>query len=108
MKPRRRVAITGIGMVTPVGNDAPTTWANLRAGRSGAAPIQNFDARGFSTRIGAEVKNFDPESAGGDRKMLKLASRPHRFAIAAAEEALRDAGIRPDASTGHQIGRAHV
>ena len=54
-------------MVTPVGNDAPTTWANLVAGRSGAAPIAWFDARGFSTRIGAEIKNFDAESIIADR-----------------------------------------
>jgi 3-oxoacyl-(acyl-carrier-protein) synthase len=99
MIPRRRVAITGIGMVTPVGNDAPTTWANLVAGRSGAAPITGFDARGFSTRIGAEIKNFDAESVITDRKLLKFASRSHRFALAASEEALRDAGIRPEPST---------
>lgn len=88
-------------MVTPVGNDAPTTWANLRAGRSGAAQIERFDARGFSTRIGAEVKNFNPDAVIPDRKLLKFASRPHRFALAAAEEALIDAGIRPD-STNHE------
>jgi len=97
--PRHRVAITGIGMVTPVGNNAPTTWANLVAGRSGAAPIAGFDARGFSTRIGAEIKNFDAESIIPDRKLLKFASRSHRFALAAGEEALRDAGIRPEPST---------
>jgi 3-oxoacyl-[acyl-carrier-protein] synthase II len=96
---RRRVAITGIGMVTPVGNDAPTTWANLVAGRSGTAPIAWFDASGFSTRIGAEIKNFDAESIITDRKLLKFASRSHRFALAAGEEALRDAGIRPKPST---------
>lgn len=104
MKARRRIAITGIGMVTPVGNDAPTTWENLRAGRSGAAAIQSFDARGFSTQIGAEVKNFNPESIIRDRKLLKFASRPHRFGIAAAEEALADAGIRPTASDNHRWG----
>ena len=103
MTPRRRIAITGIGMVTPVGNDAPTTWASLRAGRSGAGQIQRFDASGFTTRIGAEVKDFNPEVID-DRKLLKFASRPHRFALAAAEEALRDAGIRPDESTNHRWG----
>lgn len=91
-------------MVTPVGNDAPTTWANLVAGRSGAAPIAWFDARGFSTRIGAEIKNFDAESIIADRKLLKFASRAHRFALAAGEEALRDAGIRPEPSTGCRWG----
>ena len=104
MTPHRRVAITGIGLVTPVGNDAPTTWANLLAGRSGAAGIQGFDVRGFSTRIGAEVKNFDAESVIADRKLLKFASRSHRFALVAGGEALRDAGIRPESSTAHRWG----
>jgi 3-oxoacyl-[acyl-carrier-protein] synthase II len=99
MTSRRRVAITGIGMVTPVGNDAPTTWANLLEGRSGAALIKGFDASGFSTRIGAEIKDFDVESLVPDRKILKYASRSHRFALVAADEALRDAGIRPGPST---------
>jgi len=86
-------------MVSPLGNDAPTTWASLRAGRSGLGLIQGFDARGFPTRIGAEVKDFTPESIIRDRKLLKYASRTHRFALVAAEEALADAGIRPEAST---------
>jgi beta-ketoacyl-acyl-carrier-protein synthase II len=99
MSPRRRVAITGLGMVTPVGNDVPTTWSNLLAGRSGVAGIKGFDARGFSARIGAEVKNFDAESIIEDRKLLKFATPSHRFALAAAEEALRDAGLRPETAT---------
>jgi 3-oxoacyl-[acyl-carrier-protein] synthase II len=104
MTPRRRVAITGVGMVTPVGNDAPTTWASLLAGRSGVAPIQGFDASGFPVRIGAEVKGFDVTSVISDRKLLRFASRSHRFALAAAEEALQDAGIRPQPADGHRWG----
>jgi 3-oxoacyl-[acyl-carrier-protein] synthase II len=104
MSQRRRIAITGIGMVTPVGNDARTTWANLQAGRSGAALIEHFDASGFSTRIGAAVKNFDAAARIPDRRVLKFASRPHRFALAAAEEALRDAGIRPESANAHRWG----
>lgn len=104
MTPRRRVAITGIGMVTPVGGNASTTWANLLAGRSGAAAIRGFDARGFASRIGAEVKDFDAQSLIADRKLLKYASRSHRFALVAAEEALRDAGIRPEPSTSCRWG----
>ena len=99
MTSRRRVAITGIGMVTPVGGNAPTSWANLLAGRSGAATIKGFDASGFGTRIGAEVKHIDAESVIADRKLLKYASRSHRFALVAADEALRDAGVRPEPST---------
>jgi len=91
-------------MVTPVGNDAPSTWATLVAGRSGVAPVECFDARGFPARIGAEIKNFNAESVITDRKLLKFASRSHRFALAAGEEALRDAGIRPDPSTSCRWG----
>ena len=104
MKTRRIIAITGIGLVTPVGNDAPSTWTALCSGRTGFAPIENFDASGFSTRIGAEVKNFNAEKAVGGRKLLKLASRSHGFAFAAAAEALADAGIRPGPATAERWG----
>ena len=101
---RRRIAITGIGLVTPVGNDTATTWANLQAGHTGAGLIKNFDASGFSTRIGAEVKNFNAEAVLKDRKLLKFASRSHQFALAAAEQAFADAGIRPNATTAERWG----
>lgn len=97
--PRRRVAITGIGLVTPLGNDVASTWDALLAGRSGGAPITQFDASGFSTRIAAEVKGFDSAAAIDDRKLLKYATRSHAFALAAAEQAIRDAGIRPTPAT---------
>jgi beta-ketoacyl-acyl-carrier-protein synthase II len=104
MADRRRVAITGIGMVTPVGNDVASTWDSLLAARSGAGPIRSFDASGFPTRIAAEVKGFDAERVIGDRKLLKSANRAHRFALAAAEQALRDAGVRPTAETAERWG----
>lgn len=94
MSARRRVAITGIGLVTPVGNNVGATWSALLEGRSGGAPITLFDASGFSTRIAAEVKGFRDEFIR-DRKLLKFASRSHRFALAAAEQAFADAGVRP-------------
>ncbi len=78
--PKRRIAVTGLGLVNPVGNDVDTTWSALLAGKSGAAPITNFDASGFSTTFGAEVKGFDPETAIPNRKLLKYASKSHRFA----------------------------
>lgn len=104
MKPKRRIAITGLGMVTPVGNDARTTWANLRAGQSGAGAIQYFDASGFPVRIGAEVKNFELPATLAHSKHVKFASRSPRFALAAAEEALADAGIRPQPDTAERWG----
>ena len=104
--PRRRVAVTGIGLVTPVGNDVATTWASVLAGRSGVAPISLFDASGFSTRIAAEVKGFGDEALETDRKLLKFANRSHRFALGAAEEAIRDAGIAPTPQTSERWGCA--
>jgi len=104
MKQRTRIAITGIGMVTPVGNNAPTTWSNLQAGKSGLGKISIFDAAGFPVHIGAEVKEFEAAKIIPDQKLLKFASRSHRFALAAAEEALTDAGIRPQSDTSERWG----
>jgi 3-oxoacyl-[acyl-carrier-protein] synthase II len=92
---RRRVAITGVGVVTPAGNDVQSMWARLLEGRSCGAPITQFDASGFSTQIAAEVRNVEALPLPADRKLLKFASRSHRFALAAAEEAMRDAGVAP-------------
>ena len=95
MTQRRRVAITGIGLVTPVGNDVATTWGALDGVKSGAAPITVFDASGFPTRIAAEVKRFDERAITAPRKLLNQANRSQRFALAAAEQAMMDAGIEP-------------
>ena len=100
----RRVAITGIGVVTPAGNDVRTMWARLLEGRGCGAPITNFDARGFSTRIAAEVRNVDALPPPPDRKLLKFGNRSHRFALVAAEEAMRDAGVAPTPADRHRWG----
>ena len=102
---RRRVAITGLGLVTPAGNDVAATWETLLRGRSRISTISRFDASGFPVRIAAEVKGFD-DAAAGDRKLLKFANRSHRFALAAADQAIRDAGIRPSEETGGRWGCA--
>jgi 3-oxoacyl-[acyl-carrier-protein] synthase II len=106
MSGRRRVAITGLGLVTPVGNDVASTWDALLAGRSGGAPIESFDASGFPVRIAAEVKGFRADELIGERKLLKLANRSHRFALVAAEQAFRDAGLRPTPETATRWGCA--
>ncbi len=103
---RRRVAITGVGMVTPLGHDVASTWDALLAGRSGVGAIRNFDASGFPVRIAAEVKGFDPRIAIDNRKLLKFAKSSHAFALAAAGEAMRDAGLRPDPTTATRWGCA--
>ena len=88
----RRAVITGLGAVTPIGNDQPTFWRNLVAGVSGAGPITSFDASAFDVRIAAEVKDFDPTVAM-DRKMARRMSRFIHFAMAAGKEAVADAGL---------------
>ena len=98
-RPRRRVAVTGLGLITPTGNTVAQTWDALVAGRSAVAPISRFDASGFAARIGAEVRNFDPRDWVDDRKLLKMANRSHGFALAAAEQAIADAGVRPQQDT---------
>jgi 3-oxoacyl-[acyl-carrier-protein] synthase II len=88
----RRAVVTGMGAVTPIGNDAKTFWANLLAGVSGAGPITSFDASAFDVRIAAEVKDFDPTIAM-DRKMARRMSRFIHFGMAAATEAVEDARL---------------
>ncbi len=102
---RRRVAITGVGLVTPVGNDVASTWRALLEGRGGGAPITLFDASGFATTIAAEVKDFR-NTLVTDKRLLKLTNRSHRFALEAAEQAFIDAGVRPTDADAHRWGCA--
>ncbi len=88
----RRVAITGVGAVTPLGNDAKTTWDALVEGRSGVDFIRAFDASDRPVRIAAEVKDFDPSGLVGAKELRKL-DRNVLFALAAAKEAVADAGV---------------
>src|SRR5512145_974138 len=88
----RRVAITGLGAVTPLGNDLPTTWGNLTAGRSRIAEIQAFDVSEFPVRIAGEVKDYDPTGAAAPKEVRKL-DRNVLFALTAAKEALADANM---------------
>ena len=88
----RRVVVTGMGVVTPVGNDVPSTWEALLAGRSGGAKISHFEAtEDFPTRVAAEVKEFDPRLYM-DSKEARRFDRYSQLGIAAAEQAMRDAG----------------
>ena len=86
--------ITGIGAVTPLGHDVPTSWRRLVAGESGVAPITLFDASELPTRIAAEVKDFDAEALLGTKRTRRSA-RFSQLAIVAAREAFADAGLRP-------------
>ncbi|TMQ14259.1 MAG: beta-ketoacyl-[acyl-carrier-protein] synthase II [Deltaproteobacteria bacterium] len=90
----RRVVITGIGLVTPIGNDLEATWSALLAGTSGAAPITLFDASRFATRFACEVKHWDP-SPYFDKRELKHLDRFLQFGVAAGVMAVADAGLPP-------------
>jgi 3-oxoacyl-[acyl-carrier-protein] synthase II len=89
---RRRVVITGLGAVTPLGHSVAATWEGLTAGRSGAAPVTRFDTTGFLVTFGAEVKNFNPADFI-DPKVAGRLDPFSQFALAAAEEAVRDGGL---------------
>ena len=105
--PARRAVVTGLGAVTPIGNDATTFWESLLAGRSGAGPITSFDPTGFDVRIAAEVKDFDPTTAM-DRKMARRMSRFIHFGMAAAVEAVDHAGLDFSGWSPDQRDRAAV
>lgn len=101
---KNKVAITGIGMITPLGLNAEETWDALMQKKSGIGTIKSFDASGFPTHIAAEVKNFDPGFFIKNKKILKYTTPPTQFALAAAEQALQDAGIRPNSTTNKRWG----
>jgi 3-oxoacyl-[acyl-carrier-protein] synthase II len=88
----RRAVVTGLGAVTPIGNDHPTFWRNLLAGKSGVTAITRFDPTGFDVRIAAEVKDFDPETVM-DRKMARRMSRFIHLAMGAGKEAVTNSGL---------------
>ena len=90
--PARRAVVTGLGAVTPIGNDAATFWSNLVAGVSGVAPIGQFDASHLEVRIAAEVKGFEPKD-WMDFKQARRMSRFAQLAVAAARQAIDSAGL---------------
>jgi 3-oxoacyl-[acyl-carrier-protein] synthase II len=89
---RRRVVITGLGAVTPLGNDVETTWTNLISGRSGAGPITQFDCDGYPVTFACEVKDFDPTDYM-DRKQARRMDRFAHLVLAAARQAETDSGL---------------
>jgi len=89
---RRRIVITGIGAVTPLGNDAETSWENLLAGRSGAGPITQFDASDYGVHFACELKDFDP-AEWIDRKQARRMDRFAQMIVAAARQAEADSGL---------------
>ncbi len=99
----RRVVITGLGAVTPLGHDVPTTWSNVIAGRSGAGPITQFDAAGYKTQFACEVKDFDVSPLVGKKEARRM-DRFTQFAVAAAKQALDDSGLQVTADNSWRCG----
>ncbi len=100
---RRRVVVTGLGCVSPVGNNVKDTWQALISGKSGAAPITAFDASAHKTKFAAEVKGFDGVALFGTREARKM-DRFTQFATAATLEAMGQAGLKIDESNRDRVG----
>src|SRR5512147_1578475 len=100
---RRRVVVTGMGCISPVGNSVMDTWNALLAGKSGAGLITHFDASKHKTRFAAEVKGFDAVAMFGTREARKM-DRFTQFATAASTEALEHAGLKIDEANRDRVG----
>ena len=104
---RRRVAVTGLGLVTPVGKDVSESWQNILAGVSGAVEIPNFDVTNFNTRFSASVKYFDPTEYFSKKEARKMDTFVH-YGIAAGVQAIQDAGLDAAAENGLDLERVGV
>jgi 3-oxoacyl-[acyl-carrier-protein] synthase II len=98
-----QVLVTGLGAITPLGGDVPSTWSALLAGKSGIGPITSFDTSRLSTRIAGEVKDFDAAEVL-DTKRLRRTARVSQFAIAAAREAVSDASLDLEGEDRSRVG----
>ncbi len=105
MSARRRVVVTGLGLVTPVGNNVPSSWDSVLAGTSGAQTIDFFDVTPYATKFSASVKNFDPLEHFDKKDVRKMDTFVH-FGIIAADEAIADAGL--DDADGIDLDRVGV
>ena len=100
---KRRVVVTGLGAISPLGNDLASTWDGIVNGRSGIGPIMHFDTTGFSTRIGGMVKDFDPLQWITPKDAKKMDPFIH-YGVAASLMAMRDAGLEVTESNAERIG----
>ena len=93
MSQNRRVVVTGIGAVTPLGNNTADTWQNMKSGRNGIAPITHFNTDKFKAKLGAEVKGFDPKEYLEVNEVLRT-DRFAQFAVAASQQAVEESGVK--------------
>ena len=100
----RRVVITGLGVVTPIGNDLPTFWENLKNGVSGISLLDAFDTTGYDCRIAGQVRNFEPKNFFNNPKDVRRTDRYAQLAMAAAKMAKEDSGIDPEKTNRERFG----
>ncbi len=93
MSQNRRVVVTGIGAITPLGNNTADTWQNMKSGRNGIAPITHFNTDNFKAKLGAEVKGFDPKEYLEVNEVLRT-DRYAQFAVAASQQAVEESGVK--------------
>lgn len=105
MSNKRRVVVTGLGMVSPVGLTVAQSWENILAGKSGIAPLDLFDVSGFSVRFGGSVKGFDAKAYIPAKDLKKMDTFIH-YGIAAGKQAIEDAGLEVSEDNAHRIGVA--
>ena len=101
----RRVVVTGMGIISPVGNDVDTAWSNIREGRSGIGPIEEIEASQFATRIAGEIRNFNIGDYIPPRDARRMDVFMH-YGIAASVDAVRDSGLEVTEENSHRIGVA--
>ena len=101
---KRRVVVTGLGCITPLGLDLASTWQGIVAGKSGVSKITDFDTTDFSVKIAATLPGFDPEAAGISRKDVKKMDISLQLGYAASIQAWKDAGIEVTEENGHRMG----
>ena len=99
----RRVVVTGIGTVTPVGNDLDTTWESIKSGKHGFAKITSFDTTNFHCKLAAELKDFNPELYM-DKKAARRMEKFSRYAVASAVMAMKDSGLDMEKEDAYRVG----
>jgi len=99
-----RVVVTGLGVISPLGNDVPTSWQSMKDGKSGVGPLATFDASAFDSRIAAEVKGFDPALYGMTSKDTRRMEKFVQYAVACATQAITDAGLELEKENKERIG----
>ena len=96
MKTQHRVVVTGLGIISPIGNDVPTFWDNLKKGVCGIEKITEFDTSEFPAHVAAKIKDFDPLQYGMDKAFVRKQGMFTQYGVAAARQAMDDAGLKSE------------